>query len=506
MLPYSIMRSLLSTLFIGLTICGSGYAEEAISIGHHRQMFIDDFIIAESENITRRLCPVDKHPENPVVRPDRPWEGRLAVPQGSVIYDEQEKLFKMWYTTNVQSRGEGATFNKGKALAYATSEDGVHWDKPEMGIVIEDDRKTNQVIAPMEFGYMYQPYFVLKDLMEKNPKRRYKMAFLSIQRNVNDPNVANHDNTRRGSGVAFSADGLHWNKVKDFASDDLIDISHFMVDPTREDKYVIYGRTLKMMPEIQKAWKGYDWFESVYGGRAVIRSTSRDFINWKPAEFILGPDLKDPPSTEIYSMNVFPYEGIYLGLVQRYLCRLDKSTIDIQLAISRDGVHFERPFRDAFFPLGSIGSWDRFQLHNMSGPPLTQGNELWFYYGGRSSRHRPNTMADAKAGGAIGMASLLRDRFVTVEASFDGGRLLTKPVKFEGAALKVNANTAFGKIEIRLLDDQGYPLKGYEASIEGVDSVEHTVPFEKAMKPLRGQAVRVEFKIYNAQLYSFSIQ
>lgn len=500
------MRIALSSLFICLFAIGASEAEDVISIGHHRQMFIDDYLIEETDNITRRLCPVNKHPDNPVVRPDRSWERQLAVPQGSVIYDEEDQIFKMWYTTNVQSRGEGATFNKGKGLAYAISEDGVDWKKPELEIVLEEGRRTNQVIGPMEFGYMYQPYFVIKDKSETDPKRRYKMAFLSIQRNVADRETSSHPGTRRGTGIAFSPDGLHWTKAKDFASDELIDISHFMIDPYHDDEFVIYGRTLQVSPEIREAWQHFDWFERAYGGRAVIRSTSLDFLHWEPAEFIMGPDLKDPPSTEIYSMNVFPYQGIYLGLVQRYLSRLDTSTIDIQLAISRDGIHFERPFREALFPLGAVGTWDRFILHNMSGPPLIRGDELRFYYGGRTSRHRPNTMADAKPGGAIGLATVLKDRFVAVEASFDGGSLTTKPLRFDGAAFKVNCNTSFGALGIRILDEGSHPIEGYETTIEGVDAVEHPVNFGQPISELSTQPIRIEFTLSNAQLYSFSIQ
>lgn len=500
------MRVSLSILFSFLFAIGNCSAGGAISIGHHRQMFIDDFLIEKSDNIKRRLCPVNKHPENPVVRPDRPWERGLTVPQGSVIYDEEDRIYKMWYTTNVQSKGEGTTFNKGKGLAYAISEDGVHWEKPVLDIVIEDGLKTNQVIAPMKFGYMYQPYFVIKDHNEADPERRYKMAFLSIQRNVTGKETTTHPGTRRGTGIAFSRDGLHWNRVKDFASDELIDISHFMIDPSQDDEFVIYGRTLQVMPEVREAWAHDDWFDSIYGGRAVIRSTSRDFLNWEPAEFIMGPDVKDPPSTEIYSMNVFPYEGIYLGLVQRYLCRPDTSTIDIQLAVSRDGIHFERPFREALFPLGPVGTWDRFQLHNMSGPPLIQGDELLFYYGGRTSRHRPNKMADASPGGAIGLATLLKDRFVSVEASFDGGSLTTRPLYLEGAAFKVNCDTSFGALRVRFLDPDNHPIEGYDTTIEGVDLVEHTVQFDEAISKLGEQAVRVEFILKNARLYSFCVQ
>ena len=331
------------------------------------------------------------------------------------------------------------------------------------------------------------------------------MAFLSIQRNVTEKETPSHPGNRRGTGIAFSADGLHWNKVRDFASDELIDISHYMIDPYQDDMYVIYGRTLQVAPEIREAWQHYDWFEPIYNGRAVIRSTSRDFLHWEPAEFILGADLNDPPSTMIYSMNVFPYEGVYLGLAQRYISRPDTSTIDIQLAISRDGIHFERPFHEPMFPLGEVGSWDRFILHNMSGPPLVHGEELRFYYGGRTSRHSPNTMSDATPGGYIGLATLLRDRFVAVEASFDGGTLLTKPLKFDGSNFKVNGNTAFGKLGVRLLDASGQVIDGYQATVEGVDSVEYLVHFDKPLAALRKKAVQVEFSLYNAQLYSFVV-
>ncbi len=477
----------------------STYANDAIDIGSHRQLFIDDYIIAESDNVMRRLHPVAKHSGNPIVRPEHPWEGRTTVPQGSVIFDAEERIYKMWYTTDIQSKGKG--------LAYCTSRDGIRWEKPELDIVIRDGVKTNLVISAKTFGYMYQPYFVLKDVEESDPDRRYKLAFLSIQRDLPRDENATHPGTRRGLGIAFSPDGLHWTKAEDFASDDIIDISHIMVDPYKGGEYAIYGRTLKVLPEIRKAWGHHDWFEDVYNGRAVVRSVSDDFLEWAPADFIMGPDLEDPVSTQIYSMSVFPYEGLYLGLVQRYISKPGIGTIDIQLAVSRDGIHFERPFREAFFRLGEIGTWDRFMLHSMSGPPIAVGDELRFYYGGRNFRHRPTQIADAAnpPEGNIGLATLLKDRFVSVEASFDGGTLITKPLRFEGSALNVNCNVAFGKLEARLLDRNGEPIDGYEATVEGVDLVDCSVPFDKSLAELPSQEIKIEFVLYNAQLYSFSV-
>ena len=473
---------------------------EVISIGQYRQLFIDDHLIEKTENITRRINPVNKYSNNPIVQADRSWENRMTVPQGSVIFDSEDQIYKMWYTTDIQSKGKG--------LAYAISEDGVNWEKPEMDIVLKDGVKTNLVIPSLTMGYMYQPYCVVKDDREPNPDRRYKLAFLSIQRDLPKVESATHPGTRRGLGIAFSPDGLHWTKVRDFASDDIIDISHVLIDPNRNYQFVIYGRTLKVQSEIRNAWGHHDWFEEHYNGRSVIRSESNDFLTWSPSTFIMGPDLQDPVSTMIYSMNVFPYEGLYLGLAQRYISKPGTGTIDIQLAISRDGIHFERPFRDPFIPLGEIGSWDRFMIHPMSGPPLVNEDQLHFYYGGRNYRHRPTSIADeGTPTGSIGMASIKQDRFVSVEASFDGGTLTTKPLRFEGSTLYVNCKASFGKLGVRLLDEYGGIINGYQSNVEGMDGVRCPVDFKKTSLPGSGQQpIRIEFTLSNVQLYSFYIQ
>lgn len=474
--------------------------DETITINHHHQLFIDDYLIESTDNITRRLHQVQKHPANPIIKPDQPWEGKNTTPQGSVIYDNEDGIFKMWYTTAHQGLGKG--------MAYAVSADGVHWDKPKMDIVIVDNQTTNLVIPAMQFGYMYQPYCVLKDLREPDPNRRYKLAFLSIQRNITQNQSPTHPGTRRGLGIAFSPDGLRWTLAKDFAADDIIDISHLFVDPYNNNQFTLFGRTLTVPNQIKQAWGHYPWFEKHYNGRAVVRSSSTDFLNWRPAQLIMTADLQDPVSTQIYSMNVFPYQGLYLGLVQRYISQPGIGTIDIQLAISRDGVNFTRPFREPFFPLGPIGTWDRFMLHSMSGPPLKHGDQLRFYYGGRSYRHRPTKIADSSPTYAnIGLASIPQDRFVAVEASFDGGTLTTKPLNFTGDSLYLNANTAFGKITLRLLDQNNNPIPGYETTLQNTDTLQTPIQFPgKSITQLGAQPIRLQFTLQNAQLYSFWIQ
>lgn len=50
----------------------------------------------------------------------------------------------MWYATDIQS--------KGKRLAYAVSEDGVNWEKPELGIVMMEGLRTNLLIPAQFFS------------------------------------------------------------------------------------------------------------------------------------------------------------------------------------------------------------------------------------------------------------------------------------------------------------------------------------------------------------------
>jgi hypothetical protein len=95
---------------------------------------------------------------------------------------------------------------------------------------------------------------------------------------------------------------------------------------------------------------------------------------------------------------------------------------------------------------------------------------------------------------------------VAVEASFDGGTLATKPLRFDGSTFSVNCNTSFGKLGIRILNRDGKPIDGYETTIEGIDLIEHSLRFRKPLSELGRQAIRIEFTLSNAQLYSFSIQ
>jgi len=75
----------------------------------------------------------ERKSNNPVLMPEDPWE-KVAVMCPHVEWDEQESVFKMWY-----SGGEQYEPN---AIGYATSKDGLSWDKHANNPIFFNDSKT----------------------------------------------------------------------------------------------------------------------------------------------------------------------------------------------------------------------------------------------------------------------------------------------------------------------------------------------------------------------------
>jgi hypothetical protein len=307
--------------------------------------------------------------------------------------------------------------------------------------------------------------------------------------------------------VAGSPDGIRWKLIENWATEAIVDgATHWLFDPSR-NAYVLYGRTRKALPEVAAAWAGNDWFKAWFWGRAVARVESPDFLRWDfaapdTAPVVMTADLRDRPGTEIYSMKVFRYEGISIGFVQVFHATPDESTLDVQLAVSRDGLGFERVGdRGTFIELGSIGAWDRFNLSLANNDPILVGDELRFYYGGRMVRHGPYAGPDKGPDrGGIGFATIPRDRFVALEASFDGGEIVTRPLVLRSQALHINAKSDFGEIAIEALDAAGASLA--RSSPIRRDGLDIPVEWKGSAPSFTGASVILRIRLSNARLYA----
>ena len=185
-------------------------------------------------------------------------------------------------------------------------------------------------------------------------------------------------------------------------------------------------------------------------------------------------------------------------------------------------------FTFTFTCIGGQGAWDAYLLDIPSNGPFLVGEELWFYYGGRHKHHNYHLdyfMTDDREEGAIGLATLRRDGFISYDAEDQPGTLLTKPFRFEqGNALHINARAPTGEIRVEIAgvrEDSNAPLRDwgicYEDALDGYalpqaraftgDSTDHRVswPHGWDVSKLAGCLVALRFHIRRASLYSWWI-
>ena len=472
----------------------------ALRVSGARQLFVDDFLIDGTSDLQRTLHQPTKFVGNPVVMPLSPCEGQTANCYGTVLYDQG--MFRMWY------QGFGGT---PYSAHYATSQDGIYWEKPSLGLVEHNGDKDNNL-----FLYDMATPTLIKDPRDGDPERLYKALFYEVLQ----PNTS----------VAFSPDGIHWTKYEgNPVARQATDLHNLLGWDEEAGKYVAYIR-----PDVRQTGRI----------RTVGRSVSDDFIHWTTPEVVLAPDETDPPGTEFYWCPVFKYQGTYFGLPSVYHTYLEEpqirmgAPIDVQLITSRDGVHWERTAeRGPFIARGGPGAIDSGEIY-CAKEPLIVGDELWFYYGGfivdhgttHDERGRPaHRLEDgsvahgfgeetrqllAQRGGTISLAKLRLDGFVSMDATQEEGYLVTKPFLCEGGDLLINAQARGGCITVAVLDEAGHHIGDYYSGYKKIecspfdsDSLHHKVTWRHftSLSSLEGRVIRLKFYLRNARLYSFEL-
>ncbi len=492
-------------------------SDAPITLTSTHELFLDDHLIERSEKLTLRVNPVRKHPDNPLIRPTEDWEPRGYITFGSVLRDPRDGLYKAWC---MGLEGLGITTPGAERETYAlfhfTSEDGIRWQRPELDVVRIGDVDTNIVALgaladhPAAWEHCWEFFGVSIDDRDPDPNRRFKMGFMHFIREYDGPDGhPTYPGQQRALRVAFSPDGIHWQPTESWVTHATGDGTTFWMYDPRLGRWVLYGRGRHIAPAVKAKWSEEELQN--HWGRAVMRAESDDFIHWEPelGQLILSSDVDDGPVHEIYGMSVFPYEGMYIGLVQMFYNYPHRLELDIQLAVSRDGVNFRRlSDRSPFIPVGDVGDWDRMNNSCANSEPLRVGDELRFYYGGCNYRHGSvhkfaddGRGADSPFRAGVGMGSVPVDRFAGLEASFDTGRLVTRPLLIQGQTLHVNADVRFGILEVSVLTETGEPIEGCGTVILSEDGVDIALPVDLGAVPI-GAPVRLEIRLTNGRLYS----
>jgi hypothetical protein len=475
-------RFLQATAALGASgfLAGQARADEKAPAGQ-KLLMLDPKSLQSRSNIELRMQRPTRHPDNPVMRPEKPWE--FAYIYATAVRHESETgRWRMWYLGTETEKAID------KRFCLAESKDGLRWERPNLGLTDLGGSRENNVLG-------VDPGPVFFDPRDPDPRRRYKT--------LGNPEVASHAN------VHFSPDGVKWTPSRRNPVVRGVGDTHgFLGWDERIGKYVVYWR----LP-------GHD--------RQYAYATSPDFEEFGPMKRLQTVDEHDPVGTYVYHMMVFKLAGLYLCVAP--VLHVDRGlkdnfhkdpagleqTLDVQMMLSYDGIEWQRLFnRQPFLGLGVHESWDDAQLYPTL--PVTVGDEIRLYYSGANFRHGTAEIkfCGKEVGGrwrgmCIGMATLKRDRWVAAVAGTRPGEVLTRPFALRGRQLKLNAELGKGRLLAELTDPEGKVLPGFrrdDSQLGERDGLEYPLTWKGGdLRMLQGKEVCLRIVLSGAELFAVEV-
>ena len=118
------------------------------------------------ENVRMEVSrPVKDAAHNPLFTQDQPWEVRIDNGYPNVLYDEEAGLYRCYYTLFIEDEDSRLADRRERSrrdyiprpdrapgLAYAQSQDGIHWEKPSLGRVQWNGSAQNNIIFAYAHG------------------------------------------------------------------------------------------------------------------------------------------------------------------------------------------------------------------------------------------------------------------------------------------------------------------------------------------------------------------
>ncbi|MCF7847757.1 MAG: discoidin domain-containing protein [Kiritimatiellales bacterium] len=479
-----------------------GPAEAVVEVGAQSQLFVDNHLFQEAHNLIRRLNRPVKYENNPVLVADQPWEYK-GNPEAAPSVLKIDGEFKMWYIAGnvIAFRQAGlAPISDSRLICYATSQDGIHWIKPNLGIVEFQGSKENNIVLRPRGSHIGE------GSVHYQPGDEYPYKLLTYEgtwpydKDLIKARGFNFSVDQHGHYAYQSKDGIRWELLSKDPAPSTADRGNMSYDSKR-NLYMQMG-------------KG-----SYKGVRSREYAESPDLIQWGPKRYLLipqwlanpdNPDSRvDPPGTHFYGHLIWNHGSLYLGYLE--ILNANTMRMHIQLMSSRDLVHWNRmsapePFLDQS---GGNSDWETGGLFHMPGTaPVEVGEDLYIYYDASTFDHRYARDPQFPGTGGIGLARLPIDRFVAIlpDDHHVPATWTTVPLRLRGEAIYVNANAKEGLLRLELLDLDGNVLPGFSVDdCEGLvmaDQVKHPIVWQSG-KPLPEEVVRIRFILREAELYSF---
>jgi len=474
---------------------------QATDIANRRELFVDRFLIEDMDGVELRMH--HPQPAGTVLEFNKEWEGVFAG-YGTLVKDGDQ--YRMYYRA-----GKNAHGLTNQVTCMAVSEDGIEWNKPELGLYEFNGSKKNNIVFSDKnvAGHNFSPF------LDTNPDcaadERYK-ALGGLYRYTKDPAV-------KGLLGFASPDGIHWKQV---GGNPLVARPEFNAFDSQN--VVFWSGTERKYVCFCRVWPGTKPAEGNYfdAPRWIGKTTSDDFIHWSPIEILeILHNGEDTPKYDLYTNQTSPYyraPHMYLATAIRFMegrqvisdaqakeigvnPKYYKDCSDAILLSMRAGAKaYRQTFLSSFLRPGlGIRNWVSRTNYPLLNILPTSDTEMSMYV----------NKDYAQPTAHVQRYTLRIDGFASAHAPFDGGTLLSKPIRFEGNELELNFWTsAAGAIQVELQDKNGTPIEGYalEDCQEVIgNEISRTVRWKGStdVGMLSGKEVRLLFKIKDADLYSF---
>ncbi len=468
-----------------------------------RQLFLDDYIVAEINNLTHAMHQPDK--KGAVIRPDWSIMGeRTKQLRSAPVWNSEREIFQMW-----DLYGNEPPSPYSDVSGYYESKDGLNWSKPIVGQIEFRGSTENNYVSVMIDGKRHGPGgWLVYDPTDPDPARRYK-GLAKTSRGW-QPFVFDGMTT----GAALAVPPIPGSGDIHLSFDEREHL--FIATP-----YIYaapYGRSVGL--SVSRDFEDWTAPELIFQADKLDQELGRENIKARLADSMLAQPVYNDPAeyiVNLYNMRIFRYEGLYIGLPSMMhwtgivpTTGLATGFSLVQLACSRDLHNWTRlGDRQPFIAPSRLdsGAYDLTQIIP-PGNPVVRGEELWFYYTGLKYRHIPNGADPDQA--AICLAVLRRDGFISLDAGEEAGSIITKSLRIpEGAQrLFVNVDAPNGDLRAVILNTSGQPLEDF--AIDKCVPVTGNQPHAEVtwegnpdLSALAGQDIQLRFRLRNASFYSF---
>ena len=391
---------------------------------------------------------------NPIVLregPDGSPDSRQVRFYGTIIPIDGE--LRMWYLATAKDD------TAGQRICYATSKDGINWEKPNLGLVEYNGNKNNNLVEmkgknPDPGNAETNALPVLYDPEDPDPNRRFKLGMEAGRYGNN-------------FAVAFSPDGLRWTEYE----------GNPVAPPMEHTGLIKFNGCYYVNAQDEFGSHGSQHGRS----RKLVTFASYDFINWTQASCLgLRRDPIEPNPT--YSeWNVQEEVHLGAGLWDRGNVILgiydiwhgtptgDRKdiTMDLGLVVTNDVLHVREPVPD--FKI--VPAYEEAEQDKSSGVTLSHGQGmanvgdktfLWYeLWGGGNGIRLASWERDR-----IGYFQIFKPDFVL--CPLPEPHAITCPIETDNNKNEITVNvdglSEHCSIIVELLDERFQPIPGYSGN------------------------------------------